>query len=157
MKTRIVVAITLIAASSTAFAAPQGRWSAEQQEIVDHLFACWNARNEALEKNKPEMMLDAFQFTDDAARWYAQDGTPQIDIRNATLRDWDATRTFSRMVDLRPVVVTVHGDVAVVHYYVYRRPKDDPTKVAEQKYTDVFKKSDRKWRFIGGHVTTVGK
>jgi hypothetical protein len=157
MKTRIVVAIALIAASSTLFAAPQGRWSAEQQDLIDHLVACWNSSYEARAKDDPQIWFDKIAFADGAAWWFTQDGAPRVDLVGRTQRDWEAGRARSgNLVEIQPLVVNIYGDVGIIHFYAQARVKTPTgTEVVEQKRTEVFKKMDGKWRFIGGQVTNV--
>ena len=159
MKTRIAIVIAFaIAASSISFAAPQGRWSPEQQEVIDDIIARWDAWMEAEGKNDPEIWISRRPIAEGAVTWVTTDGAP-LDIVTHHRRNWQAAHEQpATWVDLRPLSVNIYGDVAVVHFYAYWRNKTPSgSEVREQKRLEVFKKIDGKWTILAGQITPVSK
>jgi hypothetical protein len=158
MKTRILVAIALIAASSTSFAAPQGRWSPEQQEVIDHIIACWNASMEAAEKNDVEIWLSRCPIAEGAVRWNTEEGAPRDIVSYARRNSKTTSGQTATWVDFRPLSINIYGDVAAVHFYAYWRDQTaSGSEVRERKVLEVFKKIDGKWKLIAGQWTPVAR
>jgi hypothetical protein len=59
-------------------------------------------------------------------------------------------------VDIRPVLLTVVADVAVLHFYGYwKTPGAEGIQVTEAKRTEVFRRIDGRWKLLAGHATPV--
>ena len=155
MKTRILSLIAL-ALTSALFSAQPARWSAEQQEILNHLTMSWNAWMEAVEKNDPDIYFKKFPVDENAAFWSTTEGAPDIGAK-AARRDWETIRKQDvGWIDFRPVSVNVYGDVAVIHFYSYWKVRTEKgTETVEMKRMEVFKKMAGKWTFIGQQRTPV--
>jgi hypothetical protein len=152
----IIRSLIALVITTALFSAQPARWSAEQQEILDHITVCWNAWVEAAEKNDPEIWFKKCPVAENAAFWSTAEGAPDIDAK-AMRRDWETIRKQTvGWIDLRPVSVNVYGDVAVVHFYSYWKVRtENGTETVEQKRLEVFKKMAGKWTLIGQQRTPV--
>ena len=74
---------------------------------------------------------------------------------NNGLLSWEMKRI--KWTDLRPLLVKIDGDIALVHFYAYVIIEDYKGDISnrEQKRFEVFRKKEGKWKFIGGMVTPV--
>jgi len=156
MKTRTLILIAFVIATSVPAAAQQARWSAEQKEVIDNILACWDAWKQAAEKNDPQIWLSRCACADDAVAWYTADGAPR-DIKWHYDRQLAVTRQGSPdWVDIRPFSVNIYGDIAAVHFYAYwKSMTPSGYEVEEQKRLEVFKKINGRWTLIAGQTTPV--
>jgi len=105
------------------------QWNTEQQEVIDQLAECWDM--------------------------WSPDGAPLSN--DYTRRNWGfGSEDDLGWVDIRPVSITVDDDIAVLHFYGYNRVKtEDGDTVHEVKRTEVYRKTDGRWKMITGHATPV--
>jgi len=65
----------------------------------------------------------------------------------------DLTAKLERFsIEVRPLAITLHGDVAVVHYFVDVEQQDVDGEVTKysQRITHTWVKADGRWRILGG-------
>ena len=130
------------------------QWSAEEQEVLDQLAECWDIWMEGIGVGSPDRWY-AECATPELTYWPAQDGAPintDFDRRN-----WDmASSADLGWVDIRPVLLTVVDDLAVLHFYGYwKTPGEAGVQVTEAKRTEVFRRIDGRWKLFAGHGTPV--
>lgn len=129
------------------------QWSAEEQEVLDHLAECWDIWMAGVEAGTPTQWLS--ECSTPSSSYWGFDGAP---ITNEFVqRTWGiiSGRDLG-WVDIRPVLLRVMDDVAVLHFYGYwRAPADGGETVTEAKRTEVFRKIDGRWKIISGHGTPV--
>lgn len=150
---RMILTLTLLTlAVSQPLRAQQ--WSAQEQEVLDSLAACWDLWMEGIESGSPEGWIVECT-TPGVTFWPAADGAPLgLDFIRRT---WgDISGRDLGWADIRPVRLTVEDDFAVLHFYGYWRA-ETPTGeiVTEAKRTEVFRKIDGRWKLISGHGTPV--
>jgi hypothetical protein len=158
MKTRIVL-VFVFAFANISFAAQSPKWSPEQQEVIDHIIGAWNAWMEAVEKNNPEIWTARAPTIEGGASWWLTTTGAPRDIAAWFRRNIALVREEApKWIDLRPLAVIVHGDVAVVQFYGYwQYTTKTGREVVEQKRMEVFKKIAGKWTLLAGQVTPVSK
>ena len=150
---RLVVVVALLGLSLSHPLLAQ-QWSSQEQGVLDDLAECWDVWMEGIRAGSPEQWISQCS-TPESTYWGAQDGAPND---NAFLRRaWPLIRTQDRgWVDMRPVMMSVQGDVAVLHFYGYwRAPAGDGEVVTEAKRTEVFRLVDGRWKLLVGHATPV--
>lgn len=130
------------------------QWSSQEQEVLDDLVECWDLWMEGIRSGSPEQWISQCS-TPESTYWGAQDGAPNDN--EAIRRSWAMISTQDLgWVDIRPVKLTVQGDLAVLHFYGYwRAPAGDGEVVTEAKRTEVFRRIDGQWKLLVGHGTPV--
>jgi len=130
------------------------QWSSQEQEVLDHLAECWDLWMDGIRAGSPEEWISQCS-TPAATYWGAQDGAPNDN--EFLRRTWKIISTQDLgWTDMRPVSLTVQGDVAVLHFYGYwRAPGTDGEIVTEAKRTEVFRRIDGRWKLMAGHATPV--
>ncbi|MGI9629252.1 MAG: hypothetical protein ACR2QM_20685 [Longimicrobiales bacterium] len=129
-------------------------WSEAQQEVLDGVERCWDIWMEAVNADSPEVFQSQCQ-TDDSTFWVAVDGAPATD-RGYLGRAWGVeVGADLAWLDLRPLHVSVNGDVAVIHFYGYWRLSGP--EMVEWKRTEVWRQVEGSWRQWAGHATPVDR
>jgi hypothetical protein len=148
----MALTLTLALAAYPASTASAQQWSAEQMEVVDAMKHCWNVWMEAVNSGSPTAFQAECQ-TEDSSFWVGTQSAPIID-KGYLDRTWGVEAGMDlAWLDLRPLHISIHGDVAVIHFYgLWRFP--GPV-VAEWKRTEVWRKEGGTWRQWTGHVTPV--
>lgn len=120
-------------------------WSREQQEVWAFEVAC--------ARMSPEERV-AQCFHESYTGWYAGDAAPvDLDAMKAASPYW----SDAELITTRPLMITVVGDVAVVHYMVQYRVTDEAgvSTMTWFRWTDVLLKQGGRWGWIadaGGEV-----
>ena len=129
-------------------------YSAEEQGLIDQVENCFDAWIEGIEKGNPEVWYEKCPSKEDASMWWTNEGAPQQTVSWAQ-RNWDiVSRVDSKWVDLRPVVVRIWGDIGMVQFYGYWEAKtQNGNVVTEYLRTEVFKRENGSWIFLGGQGT----
>ena len=118
--------------------------SPEQAEVWEFIESCQ-------ERYGSEAWFDCFH--DDFSGWLYQDLVP---------RTKDGERKFSRILfqttdtrvsEVRPISIRVHGNVAVAHYYLQSvvRGQDRQDFEERMRFTDVLMKTNGRWQWIADH------
>ena len=92
-------------------------WSPQQEEVLAHVRACWDAwRTKDFDR-----WISVCRPAPDFAHWQTGQGAPQRieSWRKTAEHSWRATSIQYDWYDIRPLVVQISGDVAVVHFYGY--------------------------------------
>ncbi len=149
----LTMALTL---SLVAAGAAAQEWSADQQDLIDHVRTCWDVWVEALADETPDRWLEACPIDGRSHWWWSADGAPASGLED-TKRNWQAIREIDDdWVSLRPIYVDIFGDVGVIHMYGHWRANtSEGTVVTEAKRTEVFQRRDGQWVFIGGQNSPV--
>jgi hypothetical protein len=147
----LVFAAALIAAPAAA-----QEWNAEQQGLLDHVTACWDAWVVALADQTPDRFLDACPQDDRGHWWWTADGAPE-DLVGSLRRNWHVIREVDEdWVSLRPIYIDIFGDVGIIHLYGYWRANTpDGTVTTEAKRTEVFQRRGGSWVLIGAQSAPV--
>ena len=147
---RVVLAV-LIAAFFTPIAHAQ-EWSAEQQEVWSHVETYWDMfAKEDLEGFLGYLHDDFRGWTKGAPltrdKAYMQKNLPLGFAGSETV-----------LVDIRPVAIQVHEDVAIVHYYYERTYVDAAGAQAQDtgRWTDVLVAQGDRWVMIADHGGSDG-
>ena len=130
-------------------------YSAEEQGLIDHITNCWDAWMEGVEKADPEIWYEKCPSKPNASMWWTKDGAPEQTER--IRRRWDrAISSDPKWVDMRPVTIRIWDDVGMVQFYSFWRVNSkDGFITKETKRTEVFKKENGNWIFLGGQGTPV--
>jgi hypothetical protein len=146
-------AVVLFAAVAVPSAAVAQQWSAEEQELLDNIAMCWDAWLEATEAGDIEVWSDKCGVAKDVSMWWTEFGAPagmrmeqRYWMKHPELdEDW---------LDIRPVAVRIWDDVAMVQFYGYWLANTaEGQAITEYKRTEVFRKVDGRWIFLGGQGT----
>ncbi len=121
-------------------------WSKEQNEVWDCLEAHWDhlisARvDEFLKYIHPEFLGFGHESP--------------INIDRPWLEKWVGFWTKTTKIaicELRPVDIRIHGDIAIVQYFIFTIEKNDEGgKRVIRRYTMTWKKHSNRWVVIGSH------
>ena len=147
----LTVAASLIVAPASA-----QQWTAEQQGLIDHVTACWDAWVVALADETPARFFDACPTDDAGHYWWTGDGAPD-DLVTGVQRNWSSIREVDdEWGSLRRVYVDMFGDVGIIHMYGYWRANTaDGTVTTEMKRTETFQRRGGDWFLIGAQSTPV--
>jgi len=134
--------------------APAQQWSAAEQEVLDQLAECWDIWMEGVESGSPETWISQCS-TPTSSYWPSSDGAPNNN--DFLRRNWSMVQVQDLgWVDIRPMMLTVTDDIAVLHFYGYwRAPGENGETITEAKRTEVFRRIDGRWKLISGHGTPV--
>ncbi|MGW8265952.1 MAG: nuclear transport factor 2 family protein [Longimicrobiales bacterium] len=148
---------SILALFAIALVTPQGawaqQWTPEEQGLIDNIKMCWDAWMEAVEAMDVEIHYRKCPQVDDVSMWWTDFGAPEGKQM--------ARRNFGQIaavdlawLDIRPVAVRIWGDVGMVQFYGYwsARTPGRPV-VTEFKRTEVFRRVDGQWVFLGGQGT----
>jgi hypothetical protein len=140
----------------TPLASSAQEWNAEQQGLIDHVTACWDAWVDALADETPAQFFDACPQDARGHWWWTADGAPEALVVGVQ-RNWHVIReTSDDWASLRPIYVDIFGDVGIIHLYGHWRAKTpDGTVGTEAKRTEVFQRRGGQWVLIGAQSTPV--
>ena len=129
-------------------------WTGEQQEVITQLEECWDIWLEAVNQGRPDAWLD--RCTDDFRYWSDETGAPNDAAR--LRREWGEIMAAEEYwVELRPLVVRVVDDVAIMHFYgAWNMRQGEERVTQERKRTEVFRNVNGRWLLIAGHGQPSG-
>ena len=132
-------------------AAHAQQWTVEQQEVIEQLKTCWDIWEDALQAGDPSPWLE--RCADPDLTYWADDAVPAgIEMQRRAWATW--MESDYRWVDLRPLVVTIRDDIAIMQFYGYWNEKrPDGRVVTEAKRTEVFRKVNGRWLLLAGQAT----
>ena len=109
----LILALGLLSPATS----PAQQWSPAEQEVRRQLEECWASWMDGVKSGSPERWF-AECSVPQQTYWPAGDGAPLT--RDFSRRNWDLAIAMDRgWVDIRPVLLTVMDDVAVLHFYGY--------------------------------------
>lgn len=129
-------------------------WTAEEQDLLDHIKTCWDAWIDTRSQPDYERFFQRCPWDQDVSMWWTNDGMPQTMER--TIRNWVIPPVDVAWLDLNPIAIRIWGDVAMVQMYALWKAKTpDGLVTTEYKRTELFRKVDGRWVFLGGQGTPV--
>jgi ketosteroid isomerase-like protein len=149
-----ILALWAIALAIPSAASAQ-QWTPEEQELIDNIKMCWDAWMEAVQAVDVEIYYQKCPQAEDVSMWWTDFGAPEG--RQMARRNFQQIATVDRAwLDIRPVAVRIWGDVGMVQFYGYwsANSPEGPV-VTEFKRTEVFRRVDGQWVFLGGQGTPV--
>ncbi len=128
-------------------------WAPEEAALIDHIKACWTAWINAGEESDPDGFFQACPHAEDSSMWWTEFGAPQTPER--IRREWPFIKRIDlAWVDLQPVAVRIWGDVGMVQFYgTWKAAGPEGPMTTEYKRTELFRKVDGRWVFLGGQGT----
>jgi len=143
------IAVGSLVCLAVLIAAPvaAGDWSAAQQEVWKNVEAYWAV----LAKGDVDGFLAYIH--EDYSGWSISSPVPQSKTEAAKWLRFFATRGTTEFYDITPVGITVHGDVAIVHYFYYDVSKNTEGKVKTEhgRWTDILVKQGDRWVILADH------
>lgn len=144
--TTLWAAAVMCASSAVATTASAQQWSPQQQEVLQHIQACWDAWPRGYDQ-----WASVCRPVEGNTYWRTSEGAPfTLDYWRKTA----ATRSTTLKVlwtDRRPVAIQIDRDIAIVHFYALWETVDDGRRVEnEMKCMEVFRKVDGRWHFVSG-------
>src|SRR5262245_9268603 len=109
MTRRIMLLVSTLSALVVAQRAGAQTWTPAQQEVLDHIDACWAAWAISVEEWDRVCHPSA-----QAVYWWATDGAPQPIAEHKRTYVKPAHTNFTAR---RPIAVQLEGDFAIVHFY----------------------------------------
>ena len=134
-------------------------YSNEEQELIDHITNCWDAWEEGVGKDNPEIWYEKCPSKPDASFWWTEDGAPEQTAKIRNRNQWHFVRQINHhWLDIRPVAIRIWDDIGMVQFYSYWRVNNRGKWVTtEYKRTEVFKNENGTWILLGGQGTPVTK
>jgi ketosteroid isomerase-like protein len=137
----LAIAFTLLLTPASGVAQ---KWTPQQQEVWRTVEALWKAFGSG--------DVDGFYnlVSDDYRGW---SNSMRFPVDKATERKW-STRWHGEnkilMYELFPLAIDLHGDVAVVFFSfkILRQDKDKEQTMRRGRWTDIYRKVDRRWLLI---------
>lgn len=128
------------------------QWTPEQQSVLNDLESCWDTWTESVRQGDPSLWID--QCTDgDFRYWWTADGAPASPA--FLLRNWERVqRTNGDWKDIRPLVIKIVDEVAIMHFYGYWdvQTPDGPL-LTEGMRMEVFHRVNGRWLLVAGQGT----
>ena len=142
---------TTLIVSTPKFSSAQ-EWTKEQKEVLqatETMFKYWANRD--IEKYMTCLH-------DDFTGWFATDPLP---LDKTSLQKWESFNLKNSKIleyEVKPVAITVSGDIGLIHYYLtVIREDDNVIKLVYSRWTDIYKKENDKWLNIGTHGIRMDK
>ena len=154
MKNLLLIIATLLFVFGTNSIRAQN-WNSEELEIIKRVEIGWSSWQEAVNQKDLSIWLNAVNLTDDWKCWWTEDGA-LWDVadtkRNFELFSKDVKKYY--WMNVNPLSVEVHGDVAFIWFYALFTIEDinGKTTTTEDKRFEVYRKIDGKWRWSAGMV-----
>jgi hypothetical protein len=151
---RRVLAVVLFAALAVPTAAWAQQWSAEEQELVDHLESVWDQ----IEQNNEatfEIWRETVNPREDLVWWFTDQGVPyDLGASEKWHQGWANRTDKYTYLDVRPIAVRVIDSVGMVWFYAYGESLDANGEYRQfsGKRLEIFHKTDEGWKFVGGMV-----
>ncbi|MFA8433779.1 MAG: DUF4440 domain-containing protein [Marinifilaceae bacterium] len=145
---RIFIVIAAFGCMSySPFSAVAQEWSDVQKKVWTEVESYWDLHA----KGDLEGFLNYFHA--DYIGWYNRSAMPGD---KDSLRKWLKEMFETKKVvlyEIKPVAISVYGDVAVIHYYYSQVVQYKPEKKhhEEGRWTDILMKQGGKWMLIGDH------
>lgn len=137
------IAVGSVLCLAVLIAAPvaAGDWSATQQEVWKNVEAYW-----ALVAKGD---IDGFMayLHEDYSGWSFDSPVPESKAKADKFMRFFMARGTTEFYDITPVGITVHGDVAIVHYFYYEVSKSSEGKMKTEhgRWTDILVKQGDRW------------
>jgi len=158
----VAIGISLMAISGlTPRTVAAQSWSAQEQEAIDHLRACW----ETWATEDYDAWVETCNLDPSGSYWSSEELAPNSmetgqgylrGIVLQTLRDADVVAW-----DIRPIKITTWGDVVAVYFYgiTHLRDSDGNVSVLQDRRLEILRKVDGRWGVVGGMlvVGAVGR
>ena len=127
------------------------QWTVEQREVIEQLKTCWDIWEDALQAGDPAPWLE--RCADPGFTYWADEAVPAgVEMTRRAWGTW--MESDYQWLDLRPLVVTIHDDIAIMQFYGYWNEKrPDGRAIIEGKRMEVFRKVDGRWLLLAGHAT----
>ena len=127
------------------------QWSAEEQEVLNHVEECFASFTEASELNDPQVWVRRCRPTDESLFWWAPNAGP-ISLE-ALLRDWELTLPKSKRfssIGFEPMRIRLIDDMAFVYGYTswYDEQEDGSLNYFHDKRLEVYRKQGGLWSLI---------
>lgn len=131
------------------------QWSAEEQELLAAIETCWDAWMGAIRAGDPEVWVNGCNVAEDSSMWWTNEGAPSgmrmtrraFQLFDDVDLDW---------LDFRPVAVRIWDDIGMVQFYGYWLAQNgDERVVTSFKRTQVYRRLNGQWQFLGGQGTPV--
>jgi hypothetical protein len=132
-------------------------WTAEQQELVDHLHSVWDAI-EANNEATYEIWRETVNPADDLVWWFTNQGVPYDHKALEKWHQWWGTRGGQyTYTNVRPIAVRIVDSVGMVWFWAFGEWIDRSLERHEwqDQRLEIFRKTDDGWEFLGGMVTPV--
>ena len=126
-------------------------WTAEQQEVIGALQACWDSWYEGFDE-----WVETCRPVDDFVAWWPDDSLDALEDQLRVGRKFREGLEENRFYDISPRAVQVFGDTAVVYYKAtwWDRQWGEELR-AQERRAEVFLRIDGRWCAAGGMVAEV--
>jgi len=133
------------------------QWTAEEQEIIDLNFSCW----EAWAAEDLNAVRQTCNEHPDARGWWTADGAPQVGWFEKNAERWSAAfhpRGNWIYFDIRPLSVKIFNDTAFIHFWATHTHEDSKgdTVTQTQKQLNIWQRVEGRWTWIGGMAVPEG-
>ncbi len=145
-----LVAAVVVALLSAPAPIPAQQWSAEQQAVWSMIEEAWR-----LDMNEEDWVTPYMH--DDGVGWGSDIPSPRGKESIGRWSRFGDETTESLELELFPLTIIVHGDMAVVHYFSSWAQRDANGEMSTQhfKQTDIVVREGDRWLFIGWHGTQI--
>lgn len=128
-------------------------WAPEEAALIEHIKSCWDAWISSGDQGGPDAFFQQCPHAEDSSMWWTEFGAPQTTDR--IRKEWAYTsRVDLAWIDLQPVAVRIWGDVGMVQLYgTWKAQSPEGLVTTEYKRTELFRKVDGRWVFLGGQGT----
>lgn len=154
MKPLLVCALFLVLIAPPRSASAQ-EWSVEQQDVLDHIQACWDA----WESKSYDTWTSVCRSSEDTRFWRTTLALP-YDMSSMRIRYdawWEADPSIQiHANEMQPIEVQLFDDMALVYFYAHWHwSNNEGVQTVEQKRLEVFRKVDGQWTVVGGMIDPV--
>ena len=144
MRATITTVFICVIAVLSATTASSQQLSPDQQEVLEFIESCqdrWGS----------EEWFNCFH--EDFTGWLYTDLVPRTKDGERKFSRALFETTETRVQDVRPIAIRVHGDTAVAHYYLQTvvRGQDGQDVEERVRFTDVLMKENGLWTWIADH------
>jgi hypothetical protein len=132
------------------------RWNAEEQSVLDHLNACWEAWAETVNAKDHSIWVETCRWVDDFSGWWVSDGSLwTMEAEKRTFSEWVQNVAHFYWERNQPLEIKVYDDMALIWYYSTYNQMDRSAVMTrfEEKRFEVFQKREGLWYVVGAMVS----
>jgi len=130
-------------------------WSAEQQEILDHVKMCWTAWSETVNAKDLTPWLEGCQPSEDIQAWSTSGGVLwNLDFQSREFPEWVKSVRRYWWQTVQPLDIKVYDDTALIWFFATFAVEDTSGTVTriQQKRFEVMQRYDGGWHWVGAMV-----
>jgi hypothetical protein len=131
------------------------RWTPDEQGLLDHVEACWDAWVETVYQQDLGPWFQKCQPAEDITSWDTSDGVLwDLDFQARNFPEWVTGVKRYWWQAIQPLEIRIYDDVGLIWFFVTLSIEDQNESVTriQQKRFEVFRRDGNGWHWTGAMV-----